>query len=41
MQGLSSHTVRKHLTRLYARLGVENRVAATHRALEVLGLPAM
>ena len=36
---LSNHTVRKHLERIYPKLGVENRIAATHRALEVLGLP--
>jgi DNA-binding CsgD family transcriptional regulator len=38
---LSSNTVRKHLERIYPKLGVENRVAAAHRALEVLGLPAV
>lgn len=37
--GISAHTVRTHLERTFAKLGVETRHAAGLRALEVLGLP--
>ncbi|MBL9200236.1 MAG: helix-turn-helix transcriptional regulator [Opitutaceae bacterium] len=37
--GISAHTVRTHLERIFAKLGVETRHAAGLRALEVLGLP--
>jgi DNA-binding NarL/FixJ family response regulator len=32
-------TVKKHLENIFQKLGVENRIAATMKALEVLGLP--
>lgn len=37
--GISAHTVRTHLERVFTKLGVETRHAAGLRALEVLGLP--
>ncbi len=37
--GISAHTVRTHLERTFAKLGVETRHAAGLRAIEVLGLP--
>jgi DNA-binding CsgD family transcriptional regulator len=36
---ISPHTVRTHLERTFAKLGVETRHAAGLRAIEVLGLP--
>jgi DNA-binding CsgD family transcriptional regulator len=36
--GVSRRTVQKHLERIYAKLGVETRAAATAVALEALGL---
>ncbi|MCX6951185.1 MAG: helix-turn-helix transcriptional regulator [Verrucomicrobia bacterium] len=37
--GITPHTVRTHLERVFAKLGVETRHAAGLRAMEVLGLP--
>jgi DNA-binding CsgD family transcriptional regulator len=37
--GISAHTVRTHLERTFAKLGVETRHAAGLCAIEVLGLP--
>lgn len=37
--GIRSHTVRTHLERVFAKLGVETRHAAGVYAMEVLGLP--
>jgi DNA-binding CsgD family transcriptional regulator len=37
--GIRPHTVRTHLERIFAKLGVESRHAAGLRAIEVLGMP--
>jgi DNA-binding CsgD family transcriptional regulator len=37
--GIRPHTVRTHLERVFAKLGVETRHAAGLRAIEILGLP--
>lgn len=37
--GASHHTVHQHVNAILTKLGVENRAAATLRALEVMGLP--
>jgi DNA-binding CsgD family transcriptional regulator len=36
--GITSRTVHKHLERIYPKLGVETRTAATLQVLEALGL---
>jgi DNA-binding NarL/FixJ family response regulator len=38
--GVTESTVKKHVREIFEKLGVETRVAATVRALEVLGSPA-
>jgi DNA-binding CsgD family transcriptional regulator len=38
--GIRPHTVRTHLERVFAKLGVETRHAAGLRAIEVLGVPS-
>jgi len=38
--GCAENTVKVHITRIFEKLGFENRNAATVRALEVLSLPA-
>src|SRR6185436_7335610 len=39
--GISESTVKKHVQEIFEKLGVETRGAATVRALEVLGSPAV
>jgi len=39
MLGMSVHTVRTHLQRIYRKLGVDSRTAAAVVAFEVLGRP--
>jgi DNA-binding NarL/FixJ family response regulator len=39
--GISESTVKKHLLEIFEKLGIETRGAATLRALEILGSPAV
>jgi DNA-binding CsgD family transcriptional regulator len=39
--GISESTVKKHMLEVFEKLGVETRSAATLRALELLGAPAV
>ena len=38
--GATEHTIKKHIQNIFEKLGIDNRNAATVRALEVLGAPA-